>query len=185
MDFAIDYRQPQSQAQVTQPKPSELASVESIMPSEMLLNSTPIRLVGAAATSKAAVGVFIRDVYRREGVVFIRYSIENHSSQTLRTGQPTAVRLNLKFDRSLEKLQNSQLSTDVASRLKTESAPIPAKITHFEPASAELAPGEAHFGVVALELPPVKEDAKKGQPTVLQILFPVDRSGNLTATLVL
>jgi hypothetical protein len=185
MDFAIDYRQPQSQAQVPQPKPSEPASAESIMPSEMLLNSTPIQLVGAAATSKAAVGVFIRDVYRREGVVFIRYSIENHSSQTLRTGQPTAVRLNLRFDRSLGKLQNSQLSTDVASRLKADGAPIPAKITHSEPASAELAPGEAHLGVVALELPPVKDDAKKGQPTVLQILFPVDRSGNLTATLVL
>jgi hypothetical protein len=38
---------------------------------------------------------------------------------------------------------------------------------------------------MALELPLAKPDAKKAQPTVLQILFPVDRSGNLTATLVL
>ena len=185
MDFAIDYRQPQSQAQATQPKPSEPASPASIVPNEMLLNSTPIRLVGAAATSKAALGVFIRDIYRREGMVFVRYSIENHSSQTFRTGPPTAVCLNLKFDRSLQKLQNSQLGTDVASRLKAESAPIPAKVTHFEPASAELAPGETRLGVVALQLPAVEEDAIKGQPTVLQILFPIDRSGNLTATLVL
>jgi hypothetical protein len=38
---------------------------------------------------------------------------------------------------------------------------------------------------MALQLPPVKPDAKKTQPTVLQILFPVDRAGSLTATLVL
>ena len=46
-------------------------------------------------------------------------------------------------------------------------------------------PGGARIGVMALELPPAKPDAKKAQPTVLQIVFPVDRSGNLTATLVL
>jgi hypothetical protein len=38
---------------------------------------------------------------------------------------------------------------------------------------------------MALELPPANADTKKVQPTVLQIVFPVDRSGNLTATLVL
>jgi hypothetical protein len=46
-------------------------------------------------------------------------------------------------------------------------------------------PGEARIGLIALHLPPVKPDAKKTQPTVLKILFPIDRSGNLTATLVL
>jgi len=74
---------------------------------------------------------------------------------------------------------------DVASRLRADDAPIPVKITQSEPGIAEVAPGEIRLGVMAMELPAAKPDEKKAQPTVLQILFPVDRSGNLTATLVL
>jgi len=186
MDFAIDYKAPQPQAQVTKPKPPEPAATVSAIPSEMLLNSIPVRLVGTAAAPKATLDVLIRDIYRRQEQVFVRYSIENHSSQTLRTGRPTAISLNgLRFDRSLWTFQNSQLGTDVASRLKADDAPIPVKITQSEPGIAEVAPGEIRLGVMALELPAAKPDARKAQPTVLQILFPVDRSGNLTATLVL
>jgi hypothetical protein len=135
---------------------------------------------------KANLGVLIRDVYRRQDEVFIRYSIENRSSHTFRTGQPSAVSLSgLRFDRSLWMFQNSQLGVNVASRLKADDAPVPVKITHFEPGIAEVAPGEARLGVLALELPRAKPDAKTAQPTVLQIVFPVDHSGNLTATLVL
>ena len=50
MDFAIDYRQPQPQAQVAQPKPAPVATVSTV-PNEMLLNSTPVRLVGGAAAA--------------------------------------------------------------------------------------------------------------------------------------
>jgi hypothetical protein len=186
MDFAIDYRTPQPQAQVTKPKAPEAAATVPAIPSEMLLSSIPVRLVGAAAAPKAVLDVLIRDIYRRQEQVFVRYSIENHSSQTFRTGRPTAVSLNgLRFDRSLWTFQNSQLGTDIASRLRADDAPIPVKITQSEPGIAEVAPGEVRLGVMALELPAAKPDAKKAQPTVLQILFPVDRSGNLTATLVL
>src|SRR6202050_2795623 len=82
MDFAIDYREPQPQAQVAQPKPARMATV----PNEVLLNSTPVRLVGGAAAAKTDLGVLIRDVYRRKDEVFVRFSIENRSSQTLRAG---------------------------------------------------------------------------------------------------
>ena len=92
MDFAIDYRQPPAAGQVTQPKPRAGAAVSTV-PSEMLLNSTPVRLVGGAAAAKANLGVLIRDVYRKQDEVFVRYSIENRSSQTFRAGRPTAVSL--------------------------------------------------------------------------------------------
>ncbi len=186
MDFAIDYRQPQPQAQITLPKPPEPATVVSTVPSEMLLNSTPVRLVGAAATAKASVAVLIRDVYRKQDEIFIRYSIENHSSRTFRTGRPTVVSLSgLRFDQSLWSFQNAQLGMDYASRLKTDGTPIAVKITRSEPGVVEVGPGEARTGLMALELPPVNPDEKKTHPTVLQILFPVDRAGSLTATLVL
>ena len=186
MDFAIDYRATQPQAQVMKPKPPEPPATVSAIPTEMLLSSIPVRLVGAAAPPKATLDVLIRDIYRRQEQVFVRYSIENRSSQTFRTGRPTAVSLNVvRFDRSLWTFQNSQLGTDVASRLRADDTPIPVKVTQSEPGIAEVAPGEVRLGVMALELPAAKPDAKKAQPTVLQILFPVDRSGNLTATLVL
>jgi len=186
MDFAIDYRASQPQAQVMKPKSPEPPATVSVIPTEMLLNSIPVRQVGAAVPPKAILDVLIRDIYRRQEQIFVRYSIENHSSQTFRTGRPTAVSLNvIKFDRSLWTFQNSQLGTDVASRLRADDAPIPVKITQSEPGIAEVAPGEVRLGVMAIELPAPKPDTKKAQPTVLQILFPVDRSGNLTATLVL
>jgi len=186
MDLAIDYRQPQPQAQLTPLKPPEPTVVVPTVPSEMLLNSTPVRLVGGAAAAKADPGVLIRDVYRRQDEVFVRFSIENRSSQTLRAGPPAVVSLTgLKFDRSLWAFQNAQLGMEYASRLKTYDAPIPVKIRQCEPGVAEVGPGEARIGLIALQLPPVKPDARKTQPTVLKILFPIDRTGNLTATLVL
>ena len=185
MDFAIDYRQPQPQAQVAQPKPAPVAVVSAV-PNEMLLNSTPVRLVGGAAAAKADLGVLIRDIYRRQDEVFVRFSIENHSSQTLRAGTPAVVSLTgLKFDRSLWAFQNAQLGMEYASRLKTYDAPIPVKITQCEPGVSEVGPGEARIGLIALQIPQVNPNAKKTQPTVLKILFPIDRAGNLTATLVL
>jgi len=186
MDFAIDYHQQPPQAQVTPPKPSQPAATASTIPSEMLLNSTPVRLVGAAAAPKASLGVLIRDVYRRQDEVFIRYSIENRSSQTFRTGRPTVVSLSgLKLNQSLWGYQNSQLGAEYATRLKAVGAPIPVKITQCEPVAAEVAPGQARIGVVTLQLPTANPEVTKAQPTVLQILFPVDRAGSLTATLVL
>ena len=185
MDFAIDYRQPQPQAQEAQPKPAPVAVVSTV-PNEMLLNSTPVRLFGGAAAAKADLGVLIRDIYRRQDEVFVRFSIENRSSQTLRAGTPAVVSLTgLKFDRSLWAFQNAQLGVEYASRLKTYDAPIPVKITQCEPGVAEVGPGEARIGLIALQLPQVNPNAKKTQPTVLKILFPIDRAGNLTATLVL
>ena len=83
MDFAIDYRQQQPQAQVTKPKPSEPAAAAPAVPGEMLLNSTPVRLVGAAVAPKTSLGVLIRDVYRPgRGIypLFNREPFESHVS---------------------------------------------------------------------------------------------------------
>jgi len=71
-------------AQMTQPKPSEPAATVPAVPSEMLLNGTPVRLVGVAVAPKASLGVLILDVYRRQDEVFIplfnRESFESHVS---------------------------------------------------------------------------------------------------------
>lgn len=185
MDFAIDYRQ-SPQAQTILQKTADLPPAPSPVPTEMLLNSTPIRLVGRSAATRANMGVLIRDVYRKQDVVFIRYSLENRSGQTLRAGRPSVVSLNgPKFDQSLWSYQNSQLGAEYTARIKTTGTPTPVKVTQCEPGIAEISPGQALTGLITLQLPAANPQAAKVQPTVLQILFPIDRMGNLTATLVL
>ena len=185
MDFAIDYRQ-SAQAQTVPPKAADAASTQTGVPPEMLLSSTPIRMVGGSTVTKDNLGVVIRDVYRKQDIVFVRYSLENRSRQTLRAGRPTVVSLNgLKFGQSLWSYQNSQLGAEFTARLKATGAPTPVEVTQCEPGIAEVSPGQAQTGLITLQLPAANPQATKAQPTVLQILFPVDRLGNLTATLVL
>lgn len=185
MDFAIDYPQPHPQAKETDTKAPapESAPKVGVIPDEMLLKATPVRLVGGERINPS---VLIRDVYRKQDQIFVRYSIENRSDRPLRTGTPTVVSLNgLRFDRSLWAFQNSQLGPELAARLKTQGTAVPIRITRCEPGTVEIAPGEAQVGLMTLELLAVTSDAKKTQPTVLQFRFPVDRAASLTATLVL
>ena len=182
MDFAIDYRQLQA---VTQPSPKPAESAVSTFPNDMLLNGIPVRLFGTAAAPKASL-VQIRDVYRKQDEVFVRYTVENRSEKTFRTGRPTVVSLSApRFDTSLWALQNSRLGIGYSSRLRSQGEPVPVKITQAEPAIAEVGPGQVRVGVMTLQLPATAGEPKKNQPPVLQFAFPVDRAGQLTATLVL
>jgi hypothetical protein len=186
MDFAIDYRPPQSQAKIPPAKSSdpEPAASGLRVPSEMLLNGTPVRLAGASR-ARTDFGLVLRDVYRTRDEVYVRYSIENRSSKTLRTGVPTVVSLsNPELDPSLWALHNSQLGTKYASRLKTSGPPLPIQIRCTERDFAEIAPGKEQVGLVALHMPD-GSNAGTARPTVLQFRFPVDSGVGLTATLVL
>jgi len=181
MDFAIDYRQIQA---VTKPAPNPAEAAVSAIPNDMLLNSIPVRLVGTAAPQKASL-LQIRDVYRKQDILFVRYTIENRSEKTFRTGTPTVVSLSApRYDTSLWALQHSQLGIEYIPRLRSQGEPTSVKINQAEAGNAEVKPGQARVGIMALELPVATDDPKRTQPTVLQISFPVDRSGQLTATLV-
>ena len=70
MDFAIDYQRPKREAELQPallpPKP------ESALPTDMLLHSTPVKLVGFPRSKQPHVDITIRDVYRTENQLFIR-----------------------------------------------------------------------------------------------------------------
>src|SRR5262249_3553230 len=88
MDFAIDYRQPERQAAL-QPKPAPVpAAKEPALPIEMLLRGTPVKQVGFPRSDSKRVDVLIRDVYRTENQVFIRYTIENRTGSLYRASTP-------------------------------------------------------------------------------------------------
>lgn len=181
MDFAVDYPQPPTPTKVSDLKKDSGADTNAI-PDDLLLKAKPVRLLGA---TKADPTVLIRDVYKKEEAVFVRFSIENRSNRVLRTGMPNVVSLSgLRFDQSLWSLQNSQLGSAYSSRLKVEGAPTPIKITRCDPSVVEVAPGEQSIGLIRLELPAKKPSASK-EPTVLQFEFPVDHAAAISATLVL
>lgn len=183
MDFAIDYR-PQPKAELKEPKTAEPAALVSDLPGEMLLNGSPVRLAGTEP--KTNPGLLIRDVYRKNNEVFVRYSIENKSNQTLRAGSPTVNSLTKpRTDKSLWGLENTQLGVEHISKLRTGGAPVSIKVIRADPGTTELAPGAMHVGLVGFELPADAAGSKSEQPTVLQIQVPIDRGGNAIATLVL
>jgi hypothetical protein len=183
MDFAIDYRPPQPKAQLAEPKSAQPADPVSTLPGEMLLNGTPVRFAGIE--SKANPCLLIRDVYRKGNEVFIRYSIENRSAGTLRTGVPTVSSLtDPRTDKSLWTLQNVQLGANYMSKLRTGGPPVQMKVTRA-PAAAQVAPGATHVGLIGVEFPGGAEVEKQRQPTVLEIRVPMDHGDNAIAALVL
>ncbi|HYM06067.1 MAG TPA: TrbG/VirB9 family P-type conjugative transfer protein [Terriglobales bacterium] len=182
MDFAIDYRQPERQAE-SQPKPAPAAK-GSAVPIEMLLRGVPVKQVGFPRSQSAGVDVLIRDVYRTENQLFIRYTIENHSGGLYRSGTPRVLALRSpRCSRSLVSLANSQLGQEYQSHLWADGGdPVPV-VQAADPAAA-VDPGTSGAGVIVVQLPK-QMDRANGFPTVLQMEFPADGARPVVATLVL
>jgi hypothetical protein len=186
MDFAIDYRQPERQAEL-QPKPAPApAAKEAAVPIEMLLRGTPVKQVGFPHSQPTRVEVLIRDVYRTENQVFIRYTIENRSGSLYRPATPRILSLRSpRCSRSLISLANSQLGQEYQSHLWADGGD-PVSVVHAEHPVANIGPGASGVGVVAIQLPNETDRANRnGSPTVLQMEFPADGARPVVATLVL
>jgi hypothetical protein len=183
MDFAIDYRPPQPQASVA--KKTESDEADRRLPDEILLKSTPVRLAGTEPKSNP--GLLIRDIYRKDNEIFIRYSIENRSEEMLNAGDPVVSSLTgVTTRKALSALHNAQLGSDFVAKMRTGGSPVPVRIIRTDSApTTELAPGSMHVGLIAVELPGSDAKATADQPTVLQIQLPTDRAGTAVATLVL
>ena len=183
MDFAIDYNQPPHQSEL-QPPPSK-PDAEPGVPPDMLLRGSPVKLVGVNHSKAPRVDVTIRDVYRTEDRVFIRYTIENHAGTPYQPSTPRVVSLKSpRCDRSLTSITNSQLGDEYLSRLRSNGTDTVSVMHARSP--ERIRPGDITVGVVAIQLPPIPNDAKRdGMPTVLRIVFPADGERQVTATLVL
>lgn len=185
MDFAIDYKQPPRQSEVQPVPPPSKPAAESGVPLDMLLHGTPVKLVGFNHSKPPRVDVTIRDVYRTENRVFIRYTIENHAGTPYQPSTPRVVSLKSpRCDRSLASLTNSQLGDEYLSRLHSDGSEA-VSIMHAESPDG-VRPGTTGVGVVEVPMLPGLNDAgQRGTPTVLRIVFPADGERQVTATLVL
>jgi hypothetical protein len=141
----------------------------------MLLRGTPVRLAGSFGEERR-VAVLVRDVYRRDGTLYIRYSIDNRSGSLYGADNPEVLSLKSpRSSRSLHTLRNTQITERFTS----------AGVQRLEVIASELsksllAPGDEGVGVVAIR--PPRDSAA---PSVLRLSFPDDSAGQVDATLVL
>lgn len=173
--FAID--------QGARPKPapppitSNLPAAPSL-PEEMLTDAVPVALFGTRESNGRA-EVTVRDLYQRDGRLYLRYSLVNRSARRYQQGQVAALHLvGAKSARSLLALDAHQLGERISRGLRFEVAR-QVSVVDQSPVREIEAGGQA-MGWLAVELPAVDEE----DVSVLKVQFAADRNADVSAVLV-
>lgn len=172
MDFAVV----EAPLAATQPQPA-VAAPPPLSPTDLLLAGKLIRAESSKG-SKNPVEVIICDLYESEGRVFVRYSVQNHSTRPYSAQTPRVYALDgVRYSRSLYGLVNHQLDEDQATKLKIkEKTAVP--VLEGQLQASTLDPGQQTLGVVALRWP------ANNQPTIFEFEFPSDGQRPIAAFLV-
>jgi hypothetical protein len=181
MHFAIDQEPSPTVAKAPIPeKPAKdpRAAQEASIASEMLLASTPVRLAGETK-NHTRVQVILKDIYRKDDRIYVRYAIQNDGRSTYVPGKPDVFALrSAHSSSSLYALSQTQL-VGYGIRI-TSQGQVPVKVLTAEAHSTAVAPGGTAWGLVAFEWP-----TRTNAPAVVKFTFPSDGAGEVTAVLVL
>jgi hypothetical protein len=181
MNFAIEQEPRPTVAKVPAPeKPVEdtQAAQQARLASEMLFASTPVRLAGETK-NHARVEVVLKDIYRKDDRVYVRYAIQNNGRATYVPGTPDVFTLRSPHSsRSLYALSQSQIVGD-GIRI-TSKGQVPVRVLNAEVHGNAVAPGSSTWGLVAFAWP-----TQTNGPAVVKFIFPSDGAGEVTAVLVL
>jgi hypothetical protein len=176
MHFAID-EEPTITAVAAAP-PAPAVVEKPPIPSEMLYRSQPVRLVGTPG-QRPSVDVLLRDLYEKDGKVYLRYAIRNAGTGTYEPRDPAIVRLKSpRATQSLYGMHRTQLADNLARRIVAKGSES-VHVVHSEIEGSVIAPGKLAVGFLAFDAP------QSEGPTVLQLRFPMDRGWTVTATIVL
>jgi len=179
MHFAID--QDPSTVQARKAEPIEHAPVvqRPKIPAAMLMESTPIKLVGAS-NNHQKVEIVLQDVYQKDGRVYVRYAIVNGGRTVYLPAAPEVFTLKSpRAPQSLIPLANSQLAGGYQLKWNGEAR---VAVVHSEFQVPVVRPGQTALGVIAFDLSPSRQP---GVRTVVKLAFPADAAGNVSAVLVL
>lgn len=173
--FAIDQGAPPKPA--PPPITSNLPAASSL-PEEMLTDAVPVALFGTRESTGRA-EVTVRDLYQRDGRLYLRYSLVNRSARRYQQGQVAALHLvGAKSARSLLALDAHQLGERISRGLRFEVAR-QVSVVDQSPVREIEAGGQA-MGWLAVELPAVDEE----DVSVLKVQFAADRTADVSAVLV-
>ena len=176
MDFAIDHpavRLPPAPPTVPAPVHEPKASVST------MLGGQPIRM-DSFKVPKNRVVILLKDVFREDDQLFIRYAVLNGSKKAYDPGKLQAFTLDVPASVKLPRPANYQLTDAEVKRIKS-TVQRSVVILDSELRSPLVEPGRETVGVVGLKLPA----AKTNGPTVLRLSFPPVGNGPVSAFLVL
>ena len=114
MDFAID--EPGTRPAEVKPAAATTANEQRVA-AEALLGGRPVRM-GSFKEPKNRVIILLKDTFRRDNQLFIRYSVQNDSQEVYDLGKPLVFRLEVQQSPRLHWLANHQLSDREAERLE-------------------------------------------------------------------
>lgn len=173
--FAID------QDAAPRPAPPLAATTLSPAPSlpeEMLTEALPVALFGARDSNGRA-EVTVRDLYQRDGRLYLRYALVNRSSHQYQQGTVAALQLvGAKSAKSLIALDGHQLGERISRGLRFDVA---RRVSVVDQSPVrEIEAGGHAMGWLAVELPPVDDS----DFSVLKFQFSADRTADVSAVLV-
>jgi hypothetical protein len=177
-EFAID----QESGKVATPPPppppavDPTAAEQAKLASRMLFASSPVRLSGEL--KPGCVQVLIKDIYRSENKLYVRYAIQNDGRTAYEPSTPDVFTLRSPHaPMSLIPLKGSQLAGKV-----TAKGEVATKVVDSEVHASSVPPGSTTYGLVAFEEP---KPSSPLSPSVIRFDFPPDsRGGDVKAFLV-
>lgn len=179
MHFAIDQAPTPVAAQAPLPAEKELVANEPAIPAAMLTRAKPILLAGDRDT-QGRVEIAMREVYRDENRLYVRYAVINRSLQAYQPTRPAVWRLTgVRSAQSLIPLSEHQLGEKLIRSLKTATS------KRLEVVNAgDIGPVDA--GGHSLGWLVVEEPADPGgEVSVLRLEFAADTKGTVEAVFVL
>jgi hypothetical protein len=181
--FAIDEEPSPKTASAADPPPKPATDTATTakdkLAVDLLFASRPVRLVGQLKRNR--VQVVLKDLYRSENRIYVRYAIQNDSPTAYEPGSPAVFTLKSPHSsRSLYSLSTSQITSD-RFRISADGQMAINAIEAQSPTSI-VPPGGAALGLIAFELPRAAQEAG---PIVLRFAFPSDAAGEVSAYLVL
>jgi len=176
MHFAIDQESPVAAASV----PAAVGvAPRPVLPAEMLTEATPVSVYGERET-RGRVEVSVRDLYRTDNRLYLRYALINRSGSPYQTSPPTVWQITgARASHSLVALGGNQLGERLSRTLKADSV---AQLNVIEAdQSSRVDAGGDGMGWLVVDAPPV---AAQGMP-VLKLQFAADAKGQVAAVLIL
>lgn len=176
MHFAIDKEAPPVAVSKVE-KPA--LSAPSGLPTEMLTEGMPVAVYGERETD-GRIEISIRDLYRKDHRLYLRYSLTNRSSRPYHAAPPAVWQLNgARAPQSLLGLSGTQLGERFTRSLKVAGqAPIP--VIEADQTS-NIDPGVRGIGWLIVDDP----GSQGSEPTVLKLQFATDTKGELNTIIVL
>ena len=180
MHFAIDQVSTTVTSSIPAPATGEVAETTARLPAEMLTAAMPVLVIGERETN-GRVEVTVRDLYRKNHRLYLRYAVANHTGTGYQPSRPAAWRLEgARAQQSLISLRERQLGEKLARTVQSDNETT-VSVVDADQTALVLAGGQGWGWIVLEESRPTSPDAV----AVLRLQFAADARGSVDAFLVL